>query len=115
MRVLVADDNREIRSALRLALLELSDQWAIMEAGDAAATLTLLERQDVDVVLLDWELPGFDAATMLTQIKARAPGCTVIALSGCPEARNVSLQLGADHFVSKSDPPVNLLELLRGL
>ena len=130
MRVLIADDNREIRSALRLALLEVSTQWAtakddkeepapacctILEAGDATDALVLLHWRDVDVLLLDWELPGFDAITMFPQIRARLLRGTVIAMSGGPEHRSLSLRLGADHFVGKSDPPARLLDLLRGL
>jgi CheY-like chemotaxis protein len=130
LRVLVADDNGEIRSALRLALLEISDQWAmaqnpheespsasctILEATCAAEVLLLLKKQDIDVVLLDWELPGFDAPGMLPEIGTLVPGCTVIAMSGLPEAREHSLQSGADYFVGRNDPPRILLDLLRGL
>jgi CheY-like chemotaxis protein len=134
VRVLIADDNREVRSALRLVLGELYEQrddrggmeavatdepttarCTIAEAGNAAETLAQLESQEIDVLLLDWELPGLVASPLLERIKAESPQCAVIAMSGNPEARNLALLLGADYFIGKSDPPNRLLELLRGL
>ena len=130
MRVLVADDNREVRSALRLALLEVSDQreteegpnaeaslarCTILEAGDATDALVLLENRDIDLVLIDWELPGLETVETLSRLRAGLSGCTVIAISSRPEAREQSLESGADYFVCRSDPPAKLLALLRGI
>ncbi len=130
MLILVADDNREIRAALRIALLEVSDHWeaeqdapemattapcTILEAEDATEVLVLLKNRDVNVMLIDWELPGLDAAGVLPQMRAHLSGCTVIAMSGLPETREQALRSGADHFVGRNDPPARLLELLREL
>jgi CheY-like chemotaxis protein len=130
VRVLVADDNKEVRSALRLALLEVSEQWeaeehmrtetasspcTILEAGDATDALILLKNRDVDVMLIDWELPGLDAGDLLPQIITGFPECTVIAISGRPEVRDESLQKGADYFVGRNDPPADLLALLHAI
>jgi CheY-like chemotaxis protein len=119
VRVLVADDNKEVRSALRLALLEVSDQCSapctILEAGDATDTLILLKNRDVDVMLIDWELPGLDAVGQLPQIITGFPECTVIAISGRPEVRDEPLQKGADYFVGRNDPPAELLALLHAI
>jgi CheY-like chemotaxis protein len=127
MRVLIADDNARIRSAIRLVLEELDGRvvpeapcgtaptparCTVLEAADAAEAVTQLTGHEVDVVLLDWELPGLEAVHVVDEIKKRCPDSTVIAMSGDPEARRSSLRLGADHFVSKNDPPAKLLELL---
>ena len=56
MRTLIADDNGEIRAALRLLLEELGE-GDVLEAGDLGQALAALERAGVDVILLDWELP----------------------------------------------------------
>lgn len=121
MRILLADDNREVRSALRLLLEEAdgrrparpdASDCEIAETSDAAGTLAELTRQPADVVLLDWELPGLPPGELLSKIKLLTPGCAVMAMSGRPEARKHSLALGADGFVSKNEPPDRLLELL---
>jgi CheY-like chemotaxis protein len=118
MRILIADDNEEIRAALRLLLEELVE-GDILEAGDLGEAQAALPGAGVDVVLLDWELPEGDyayrsAAEFVQESKQRAPGCRVIAMSGRPESRLESLQAGCEGFVSKNDPPDRLLALLRG-
>ncbi len=141
MRVLLADDSREIRSALRLALSEVTAPGAkpgraapekalpgragkkpapapctVLEAKDMAEMAVFLATyQDLDLILLDWELPGLDVVQMMALVRARNPRCVVVAMSGDPGARDRSLKLGADHFVAKNDPPSRLLGLLRDL
>ena len=56
MRILLADDNAEIRAALRLLLEELGER-DISEAADELQLLSVLGQSPVDVILLDWELP----------------------------------------------------------
>ena len=58
VRILVADDNKEIRSALRLVLGELCPGCAIEEARDGLEALDLLETQGLDLMLFDWEAPA---------------------------------------------------------
>jgi CheY-like chemotaxis protein len=62
-----------------------------------------------DLVLLGWELPGLDTLDSMNSLRDVCPGLSVIALSGRPEARQAALAAGADHFVSKADPPERLL------
>lgn len=118
MRVLIADDNPEIRSALGLVLCELWPDCVTVEARDAgevAAYLEALHAGRLDLVLLDWELPGIDAPRFIRHVGSRFPGCLVIAMSSRPEVRNQSLAAGAAHFVGTNDPPQQLVELLRSL
>lgn len=121
MRIVVADDNKEIRSALGLVVQESSEryvggpeppQYSIVEAANAATLIGRLKEESCDVVLLDWELPGLLPGEMLAQIRHLSPGCKVVAMSGHFEARRHSLSLGADAFISKNEPPDRLLELL---
>jgi CheY-like chemotaxis protein len=117
MRILLADDNVEIRAALRLLLEELGEE-DILEARDLGQALAALQGAGADVILLDWELPrgdyaGGDTAQFVQGSKQRAPGCRVIAMSGRPESRLESLRAGCEGFVSKNDPPDRLLALLR--
>lgn len=127
MRVLIADDNREVRSALRLALLEVCEQGTLpadeasshlqLHEAESSAELilALLDHSDLGLVLLDWELPGFDPDRTLPVLKSRNPECQVVAMSGRTEAKRHSLDHGADHFVSKNDPPSVVFGLLSEL
>jgi CheY-like chemotaxis protein len=116
MNTLVADDNSEIRAALRFLLEELGE-GEMTEAADKGQALAALEHMPIDVVLLDWELPdgGYpcgDSGQFVRELKRKAPDCLVIAMSGAPEAHGSSLRAGCDAFVSRNDPPDRLLALL---
>jgi len=113
MRILVADDNREIRSALHLVLTEVCPGVTIEEAGDGETARELLRRYPLDLVLYDWDLPGLDAARFAADATEVSPCCEVIAMSGRPEARREALLAGAGYFVGTNDPPSRLVGLLR--
>jgi DNA-binding NarL/FixJ family response regulator len=108
MRVLVADDQSKVRSALRLLLHHEPDIDVLGEAVDATGLLDWVRATCPDLVLLDWELPGF-SPHLLANLRELCPSLAVIALSGQPEARREALSAGVDDFVSKGDPPERLL------
>lgn len=112
MRVLLADDQAEVRSALKLLLEQDSEIAVVGEAADADALLAVTQATEPDIVLLDWELPGHRVVQVLPKLRACAPKAKVIALSGRLEARRAALAAGADAFVSKGDPPERLLAAL---
>jgi len=109
MRVLLADDESKVRSALRLLLEQKPGLSVVGEATEAGEVLEQVQAACPDLLLLDWELPGQQAADLLPAIRRCCPHLLVIALSGRPEARQAALAAGADAFVSKGDPPDRLL------
>jgi len=109
IRVLIADNHPQVRSALRLLLQEELDVIVVGEASDLEQALELADLEEPDLMLLDWELLAQDGATALTGLRTTFPGLAVIALSGRPRARREALAAGADAFVSKGDPPERLL------
>ena len=109
MRVLLADDQSKVRSALRLLLEQEPELSGVSEATDADELLAQVGTVCPDIVLLDWELPGLPRHDLLSTLRARCPHLKVIALSGRPEARQAALAVGADAFVSKGEPPERLL------
>ncbi len=113
MRVLLADDQNKVRSALRLLLGQEPGLSVVGEAIGVEGLLAQMETACPDLVLLDWELPGLSTAELLPTLRALCPRLRVIALSGRPEARRAALAAGADAFVSKGDPPERLLTTLR--
>ena len=123
MRILLADDNAEIRGALRLLLEELGER-NILEAADGRQLLSVLGQGPVDVILLDWELPegssrshhGATAqaysAALVEGIRRTCGDARVIAMSVGPEAEESSRLAGCDGFVNRNEPPDRLLALL---
>jgi DNA-binding response OmpR family regulator len=65
------------------------------------------------LVLLQWELPGRPAAALLFALRGVDTKPKVIVLSARPESEHAVLASGADAFVSKGDPPEQLLATFR--
>ena len=115
MRILLADDQPQVRSALTLLLEHEPALQVVGEATYAEDLLTQIDKTQPDLVLLDWELPGLPASTLLRAIRANTPHPLVIALSGRPEAYQSALIAGVDGFISKGHPPEQLLTILHAI
>lgn len=111
MRVIVADDHREVRQALRL-LFEQESIEVVAEVSAADALVGEVARTPADLLLLDWELSGESGVAMMQAVRTAAPSLRVVALSGRPEVRGLALAQGVEGFVSKADPPERLLRAL---
>ncbi len=112
MRILLSDDQSQVRVALRVLLDRGTGLEVVGEAADAGEMLTQAKTTGPDVVLLDWELPGLAQTGSLSALRQECPNLIVIALSGRPEACRAALEAGADAFVSKTDPPERLLKII---
>lgn len=107
MRVLIADSQSRVRFALRALLAR---QPGLEVVGEANCAADLLEQARVarpDLLVLGWEL--LESASALAVLRQTCPGLHIIALSGRAEARQAVLEAGADLFVSKTQPPEQLL------
>ncbi|HHX64745.1 MAG TPA: response regulator transcription factor [Chloroflexi bacterium] len=113
IRILLADDQSSVRSALRLLLEQEPDCEIVAEADDIDQLLPHVHATRPDLVLLDWELPGSPSSDLLTHLRKIVPDVCILALSGHPEAEQAALSAGADGFVSKGEPPEALLEGIR--
>lgn len=114
-RVLLADKQPHVRSALRI-LMNLETGFIIVgEAVEAGDMLAQIRVTRPDLVLLDWELPGLPAIGSIPAVRTSFPDLKIIALSSHLEARFEALAAGADDFISKVDPPDRLLAALRAI
>jgi two-component system, OmpR family, KDP operon response regulator KdpE len=110
-RVLVVDDEPQIRRALRLALAGHGYQVETVENGDQA--LVLLASQVPDVVILDLVMPGTDGFDVLRETRtwSRVP-IIVLSAHGQEHDKVRALDLGADDYLTK---PFGMEELLARL
>ncbi len=113
MNVILADDQYDVRRALKFLLENEVDLQLTSEATNAAELMERLSATCADLVLLDWELPGMSATELVAQMRSVCPAVQVIALSVRPEARQETQQAGVQGFVSKGDPPERLLAAVR--
>lgn len=118
MKVFIADDQKEVRSALRL-ILEHHSVDVIGEANHYQQLLGALESCCPDVLLFDWELPGNPYRSLspidpLPDLQECCRGMQVIVMSCLPESRLETAPLACG-FVSKSDPPEVFLRAVTAL
>ncbi len=115
MRVLVADDDVHVVSALHLLLEDEPDLTIVGDCSAADGLVDQVLATQPSVVLLDWDLPGLRSSDALQRLLSLCPGCHLLALSGRPEHRCEALRAGARAFVCKGDAPEALLAALRSL
>lgn len=72
-RILLVDDSKLARMALRAELQDLGTGADVREAADAETALGLLENETFDAVLMDYNMPGMDGLAAATVIRARFP------------------------------------------
>lgn len=113
MQILLADDNPEVRSALRLLLEQEPILATIDEVADARTLLAHLSQSCPAVLLLDWELPGLQHGDFLNIVRSSCQEVKIIALSSKFEARQAALAARVDAFISKAEPPEIILSTLR--
>jgi len=116
MRVLVADANRDVRSALGIALRESLGPVTLDEVGTAAELMPKFAQTQPDVLIVDWGLlASGQTENAMAGLRASGHHVAMIVLSGNPDSRPHAVESGADHFVAKSDPPERLLDILRDI
>lgn len=98
-RILLADARPERRSALELVLD--TAEWTLSIASGAAQALTLLENEDVDVVICDPAMPGLDGFELAPQLLRRRPGLQVLVLAAREDSGRFAMatRLGAAGLV----------------
>jgi DNA-binding NarL/FixJ family response regulator len=112
-RILLADDNADLRSALRLFLETRLDVELIVEARDMEHVLAQVEDTRPDCIILDWELPGRPTRERVAVLRTLVPSLKVIAFSARPESRQNALLEGVEAFVCKTESPIIVLDRLQ--
>lgn len=103
MHVLIADDHGLLRDTL--GFLFEQEKFVVTTAADLDTTLKALYRNDaIDVVLLDYGMPGMNRLEGLTRVIAAAQGAKVALMSGIAtrDVVQLALDIGAVGFLPKS-------------
>ncbi len=113
--ILLADDNPHLRSALRLMLETRLNTPQVLEARDQASMVEQCLVHHPDYLILDWELPGIEDRSCLTALRDLLPELKIIVTSARPEAAAAAESARVDAFISKTDPPSEILGAIQRL
>lgn len=106
--VLIADDEKEIRDLLRLYLEK--DGYQVLEAEDGRAAVSILEKEEVDLALLDIMMPKMDGYQVLKRIREGSNIPVMVLSAKSQDADKIlGLDLGADDYLTK---PFNPMEAM---
>ena len=90
MKILVVDDHSLIREALRGIFHDLKADIALFEAADSGQAMQLVaENTDIELILLDLNLPDRDGFSVLTELRERYPEIAVVVLSAAQDRNSV--------------------------
>lgn len=115
IKILIADDHPIVRNGLKQIISDEKDMEVVCEASNAEEALNLLDRNEVDVVILDISMPKLSGFEALEQIKKTFPKLPVLMLSVLSEdIYSVrALKAGALGFINKETAPEELILAVR--
>ena len=114
IRVLLADDHRIVREALRMVLA--TECEVVAEASDGEQAVAIAARLKPQVVVMDLAMPGIGGLSAAHRIAIETPSCKVLVLSQYDDEEYVLEALGDAQcagYVVKTDAAVELLTAVR--
>jgi DNA-binding NarL/FixJ family response regulator len=115
IRVLVADDQSMVRAGFRMLLTGEQDIEVVAEASNGREAVTMAERFNPAVVLMDIRMPEIDGLEATRRILAANHAARILILTtfGLDEYVYEALRAGASGFVLKDDPAEQLISAVR--
>ncbi|MGI8730601.1 MAG: response regulator transcription factor [Solirubrobacteraceae bacterium] len=114
IRVLLVDDDAQVRSGLRMMLSGATSLEVVGEAADGREVLAAVDRHRPDVVLMDIRMPQLDgiATTRLLAAQPKPPAIIVLTTFDADELVLRALQAGAAGFLLKDTPPADIVRAI---
>lgn len=81
-RVLIVDDQRDIRRVLRAALETLSREIQITDVPSGEEAILVISRQPIDVMIADVRLPGISGLELISRARIRNPTLRLVLITG---------------------------------
>ena len=116
MKILQADDHELFRDGIRYLLKRLDENVDTVASGDFSDTATAInDNPDLDLVLLDLDMPGMNGLDGLKRIVQTYPSLPIVVLSASDNPGDIdyALEIGAAGFVPKSSPADIMLSALK--
>jgi len=115
IRVIIADDHVLYRAGVKASLSTRNDVKVIAEADNGMHLLNLIKNIEVDVILLDIQMPIMDGIAALPEIKKIAPLAKVIMLTMVDDNSMITklMELGANSYLTKTSDSEIIYEAIK--
>lgn len=118
LRVLLVDDHAGVRESLSRSLQQAAGAgWQIVQAECGAQALDLLDRQELDVAVVDMSMPGMNGLELIGELGRRRPGLPCLMLSMHDEEPYAlrAFKAGARGYMMKDQVAAQIVPALRRL
>ena len=121
MRILLADDQKDVRMALCISIQRHHPDWHLMAAASLEDLLRAVEFGCPDLLIVNWGMRSwFDAdplphirwENVLAAIRRHCSRLGILVLDSSPETEPLALRAGANAFICKTDLPEALYNIL---
>jgi two-component system response regulator NreC len=114
-RTAIVDDHRLFREGVKALLSAQDDIRIVAEADSARAGKLIVEREDVDILLVDWRLPDVPGDVFMREAHRKRPSLKLVALTMFTDEQHIAeaFAAGAVAYVGKDAPTSELLEAIR--
>ena len=116
-KLLIVDDNLDLRKVLRISLGY--GKYQLLEAEDGNKALEIIRRESPEIIILDIMMPGINGFEVCHSIKSdpATAGAFVIMLTALGEQENLqkAQDAGADFYITKPFSPSELIEVIEGV
>ena len=105
LKILLADDHVLFRESLSLALLRLDDSPpTILQAGHGKQALDIAKEEQLDLILLDIDMPGLGGMQAISQLTILHPDTPIVMISAHEDTSSINQALakGAKGFIPKT-------------
>lgn len=115
IKVIIADDHVLYRAGVKTSLSSKKDIQVIAEADNGMHLINLLKNIEVDVILLDIQMPIMDGITTLPEIKKISPHTKVIMLTMVDDNSMITklMELGANSYLTKTSDSEIIYEAIK--
>lgn len=111
-RILIVEDDEQIRNFVRYALQ--NEGFHVLEAESGEEAILLMEKETVDMLLLDLGLPELDGTEVLEIVKRRLElPVIIVSARDQDEEKAAALDMGADDYLTKPFSTTELLARIR--
>jgi CheY-like chemotaxis protein len=114
-RVLVVDDNREVRRMITASIKTLDAEIEVLDVPSAEEALFINASLPLDLMVIDFRLPGMSGLEMVDRLRKRKPEAKVILVTGIEDlaTRQQISEAGADAFFFKPIEISNFLDAVK--
>ncbi len=113
-RILFVDDDQGLLDQAKYVLEKENENFEVISAQSADEALKLLSKNDLDIIVSDYKMPGMDGLELLKTLREQANDIPFIIFTGKgrEEIAMRALNLGANRYFRKGGDPISQYEVL---